>query len=191
MIISQPSISGGNATLEIQLIHLNQLRVLLLYGFCTRQSPHRYSGSVFYRSVSGAGHNSIRFGRLIIGHEQSQQRGWNGKVMTDQQWRTVAAVIQEAEAALEQTLTERLATAVRELNVPLSVLERMQRSANAAVGRAFQNPTTRLVDVTILTPAMGEALNQTSRSWGFFLVDRGCRDGAQHHIDVFVYPDGG
>jgi hypothetical protein len=110
--------------------------------------------------------------------------------MTDQQWRTVAAVLQANEAEFERTLTERLAVARRELNVPASVLERMQRSAIAAVGRAFQNPTTRLVSVTILTPAMGEAVSQTPRSWGFFLVDRGCGDEAQHHIDVFVYPDG-
>jgi hypothetical protein len=110
--------------------------------------------------------------------------------MIDQQWRTVAVVTQKAKAAFEPTLTERLATAVCELNVPLSVLERMQRSANAAVGRAFQNPTTRLVDVIILTPAIGAPLVQAPRSWGFFLVDRSCVDEAQHHIDVFVYPDG-
>jgi hypothetical protein len=110
--------------------------------------------------------------------------------MTDQQWRTVVAIIQEVEATFEQTLTERLVTAVRDLNVSLAVLERIQRSASAAVERAFQNPMTRLVDVTILTPAIGETLDQAPRSWGFFLVDRGCGDGALHHIEVFVYPDG-
>ena len=155
-----------------------------------RQSPHWYSGSVFHRSVPGAGHHSIWFGRLATGHEQSQRRGWNGKVMTNQQWRTVAALTQEVAAAFEPALAERLAAAIHELHVPASVLEQMQRSASAAVGRAFQDPTTRLVDVTILAPAIGAAPGWAPRSWGFFLVDRGCEDAAQHHIDVFVYPDG-
>jgi hypothetical protein len=110
--------------------------------------------------------------------------------MTEQQWRTVAAVIQEAEAAFEQMLRERIATVLHELNLPASVLERMQQAVITAVRRAFHNPTTRLTNVTVLTLAMGRADDQTPYSWGFFLVDRGIADQGQHHIDVFVYPDG-
>ena len=110
--------------------------------------------------------------------------------MIEQQWRTVAEVIQEAETAFEQALMERLATAVRELNVPASVLERMQHSATAAVRRAFQYTTTRVARVTVSTRATHGEDGRMSRSWGFFLVDRGSGDGAQHHIEVFVYPDG-
>ena len=110
--------------------------------------------------------------------------------MTERQWRILAAVIQEAEAAFERTLRERLATALDELNLPASVLECMQQSVNAAVRRAFQNPTTRHANVTVLTLAMGRADGQTPRSWGFFLVDRDSGDWAHHSIDVFVYPDG-
>ena len=110
--------------------------------------------------------------------------------MTEQQWRTMAEVIQEAETAFEQALMERLATAVYELNVPASVLERMQQAATAAVSRAFQYATTQVACVTILTRATHSEDGRRPRSWGFFVVDRGSRDGAQHHIEVFVYPDG-
>jgi hypothetical protein len=110
--------------------------------------------------------------------------------MTEQHWRIVTKVIQEAETAFEQALRERLATAVRELNVPASVVERMQRAATATVRRAFQRNTTRVVCITVLTPAIHHEDGRRPRSWGFFLVDRGSGDGAQHHIEVFVYPDG-
>ena len=110
--------------------------------------------------------------------------------MTEQQWRIVAEVIQEAETAFEQALIERLATAVRELNLLPSVLERMQQAAIAAVRRAFQYDTTRSACLTGSThPTDGED-GRKPRSWGFFLVDRGSGDGAQHHIEVFVFPDG-
>jgi hypothetical protein len=128
--------------------------------------------------------------RLTIGREQSKQGRWNGKVMTEQEWCTVAEVIQEAETAFEQALMARLATAVRELNVPASVLERMQQAATAAVSRAFQHDTMRVACVTVLTPATHLQDGRMSRSWGFFLVDRGSKDGAQQHIKLFVYPDG-
>jgi len=127
---------------------------------------------------------------LTIGREQSKQRRWNDEDMTQQQWRTVAEVIQEAETAFEQVLMERLATAVRELNVPASVLERMQQAATAAVSRAFQYATTRVACVTVSTRALHREDGRMPRSWGFFLVDRGSGDGAEYHIEVFVYPDG-
>jgi len=110
--------------------------------------------------------------------------------MREQQWRIVAEVIQEAETAFEQTLMERLATAVRELNLLPSVLERMQQSAIAAVRRAFQYDTTRPACLTVSTRASHGEDSGRPRSWGFFLVERGSVDGTQHHIEVFVYPDG-
>ena len=128
--------------------------------------------------------------RLTIGREQSKQRRWNDKVMTEQHWRIVAEVIQEAETAFEQVLKERLATAVRELNLLPSVLERMQQAVIAAVRRAFQYDTTRPACLTISTRATHGEDGGRPRSWGFFLVDRGSGDGSQHHIEVFVYPDG-
>jgi hypothetical protein len=111
-------------------------------------------------------------------------------VMAEQQWRTLAVVIQEIEITVEQTLAARLAAAVHDLPVPASVLERMRQAVITAVRRAFQNPTIRHANVTVSTLAKGRADDQTPRSWGFFLVDRGIEDEAQHHIDVFVYPDG-
>jgi hypothetical protein len=110
--------------------------------------------------------------------------------MTEQQWRTVAEVLQEAETGFEQALLERLGAAMQELNLPRSVLGRMQQAATAAVGRAFQTDTTRATCVTVLTRVLHPEDGQSSPSWGFFLVDRGTGEGTQHHIEVFVYPDG-
>ena len=110
--------------------------------------------------------------------------------MTKQEWRTVAELIQTIGTHCDRALMERLATAVRELNLPPTVLEQMQQAVTAAVGRAFQNDTTRAAHVTISTRAIHMEDDRMSRSWGFFLVDRGCGDGAEHHIEVFVYPDG-
>jgi hypothetical protein len=110
--------------------------------------------------------------------------------ITEQQWRIVAEVIQESEAAFEQALMERLAVAVRELNLRPSVLERMQQTAVAAVRRAFQYEKTRRACLTVSTRAAHGEQDRMPRSWGFFLVDRGSEDGAEHHIEVFVYPDG-
>ena len=111
-------------------------------------------------------------------------------VMTEQQWRTVAEVIQEAETVFEQALLERLGAAVQELNLLPSVLERMQKAATAAVRRAFEYDTTRRARLTVSTRTMQQENGRMPRSWGFFVVDRGSGDGAEHHIEVFVYPDG-
>ena len=110
--------------------------------------------------------------------------------MTEQQWRTVAEVIQDAETAFEQALLERLGAAVQELNLQSSVLERMQQAATAAVRRAFEYDTTRRARLTVSTRTMQQEDGRMPRSWGFFVVDRGSGDGAEHHIEVFVYPDG-
>jgi hypothetical protein len=66
----------------------------------------------------------------------------------------------------------------------------MQHSAIAAVRRAFQYETTRVACVTVSTRATHGEDDGKPRSWGFFLVDRGGGEAAQHHIEVFVYPDG-
>jgi hypothetical protein len=84
---------------------------------------------------------------------------------------------------------ERLAPAVRELNVSATVLERMQQAVSAAVARAFQADRTRPTCVTLLTRTMQPANEPIARSWGFFLVERGTGDGALYQIEVFVYPD--
>jgi hypothetical protein len=110
--------------------------------------------------------------------------------MTEQEWRIVAKVIQESGTTFEQVLMERLAAAVRELNVLPSVLEQMQQAATTAVRRTFQYDTTHVAYVTILTLATHRADGWMPRSWGFFLVDRSSGDGAEQSIEVFVYPDG-
>ena len=111
--------------------------------------------------------------------------------MIEQQWRIAVEVIQEATTDYDQVLAERLATALHELNLPRSVLERMQQVATAAVGRAFENDTTRAAFVTVLTPIRRPEDGRISPSWGFFLVERGTGDGEQYQIEVFLYPDRG
>ena len=110
--------------------------------------------------------------------------------MIEQQWRAVAELIQARETGFDQALTERLAAALHELNLPRSVLERMQRAATAAVGRAFKSDTTRASCVTVLTLVRQPEDGRIAPSWGFFLVERGTGDGELYQIEVFVYPDG-
>ena len=110
--------------------------------------------------------------------------------MTEQQWRIIAEVIQEAETTCEQALLERLGPAVRELDISATVLQRMQQAVTAAVVRAFQADRTRPACVTLLTQAIQSADKPKARSWGFFLVERGTGDGELYQIEVFVYPDG-
>ena len=110
--------------------------------------------------------------------------------MKEQQWRAVAELIQAGKTGFEQVFMERLAMAVRELNLPRSVLERLQQAATAAVGRAFQNDTTRATCATVLTPIRQPEDGRISPSWGFFLVERGTDDGELYRIEVFLYPDG-
>ena len=110
--------------------------------------------------------------------------------MAEQQWRIVGEMIQAPEIGFEQALMDRLSTAVHELTVSASVLGHMQQATTAAVRRAFQYGTTRVVCVTISTPVTYRADGWMPRSWGFFLVDRGSGDGGEHHIELFVYPDG-
>ena len=133
----------------------------------------------------------VRWERLTIGSEYSKQRRWNDTVMIEQQWRVVAELIQVSETGFEQALLERLAAALHELNLPRSVLERMQQAATAAVGRAFENDMMRTAFVTVLTPIHQPEDGRIAPSWGFFLVERGTGDGEQYQIEVFLYPDPG
>ena len=110
--------------------------------------------------------------------------------MTEQGWRAMVTVIQEAQAGFDQELTARLATGVQELDVPPSVLERVQQAATTAVGRAFQRDSTRSACVTVLTQVMRSKDARMSRSWGFFVVEHGAGEGEQQRIEVFLYPDG-
>ena len=110
--------------------------------------------------------------------------------MIEQQWRIAAEVIQEATTDDDPALAERHGTALHELNLPRSVLERMQQAATAAVGRAFENDATQATYVTVLTPIRQPEDGRISPSWGFFLVERGTADGELYQIEVFLYPDG-
>jgi hypothetical protein len=110
--------------------------------------------------------------------------------MTQHQWRIVAEVIQEAQSACEQSLMERLALAVHELNVPASVLDRMQQTVTTAVARAFRDDSTRAASVRILTRVLQSSGESSVRSWGFFLVERGTSDREPYQIEAFVYLDG-
>jgi hypothetical protein len=135
-------------------------------------------------------------GTIIISFEpsdswngQSKQQQWNHTIMTKEEWRSVAELIQPIGTHFDPALMEQLATAVRELNLPPSILERIQQAVAAAVGRSFQNDTSETTRMTISTRAIHTEDDRMARSWGFFLVERGVEDGAQHHIEVFVYPE--
>jgi hypothetical protein len=110
--------------------------------------------------------------------------------MTEQQWRSVAELIQAAETGFDQEFMERLATAVRELDLPVAVLQRMQQAATVALRRAFLDDSTRAACVTVLTRAIQVADEPIAHSWGFFLVERSIGDGAPYQVTLFVYPDG-
>jgi hypothetical protein len=110
--------------------------------------------------------------------------------MTTQPWRKVAELIQDAKTGVGQAFREQIATAVDELHVPQTVLERMQQAAADAVERAFQSDTMVATCVTVSTRELSQAASGSARSWGFFLINRGAEDGAQHQIDIFLYPDG-
>jgi hypothetical protein len=109
--------------------------------------------------------------------------------MTEQQWRSVAELIQATETGFEQPFMEQLATAVRELDLPASVLQRMQQAATAALWRAFLGDSTRAACVTVLTRTIQAANQPIAHSWGFFLVERDIGDGAPYQVKLFVYPD--
>src|SRR5689334_9285533 len=96
--------------------------------------------------------------------------------MTEQGWRAVLTIVLETHTGVDQALTARIAVAVRALDVPLSVLERLRQALATAIHRAFQRDDTRLVRVTVSTRVMQPKDAPTSCSWGFFLVERTAED---------------
>ena len=110
--------------------------------------------------------------------------------MTEQGWHTIVTVIQEIQTGFDQVLMARLATAVHELDLPPSVLERLQQAVITAVRGAFQRDSTRSACVTVSTRMMQPKAARMSRSWGFFVVERAADDGERQLIEVFLYPDG-
>ena len=110
--------------------------------------------------------------------------------MTERVWRTVGEFTQADAPGYDETLTEQLTIAVRDLNVPLSVVKRMQAAVIAAVGRAFQRDNTRTAQVTVSAQVPHPA-GSIDRSWGLFLVEKGTEGLAPHRIAVMLYPDEG
>jgi hypothetical protein len=109
--------------------------------------------------------------------------------MTEQAWRAVLNFTLESCTGVDQASTTRIAAAVQPLDVPPSVVERLQQTVMAAVHRAFQRAGTQSARVTVLTGVMRSQAACPAASWGFFLVERASEDGQHDHIEVFLYPD--
>jgi hypothetical protein len=111
--------------------------------------------------------------------------------MTERVWRTVGEFTQADAPGYDEMLTEQLTIAVRDLNVPLSVVKRMQAAVIAAVRRAFQRDNTRAAEVTVSAQVPHREEDPIDRSWGLFLVEKGTEGLAPHRIAVMLYPDEG
>jgi hypothetical protein len=111
--------------------------------------------------------------------------------MIDRVWRTLGEFTQVEVSGYDETLTEQLTTAVRELNVPVSVVKQMQVAVIAAVRRAFQRDNTRTAEVTVSAQVPHSEDGPADRSWGLFLVEKGTEGLAPHRIAVMLYPDEG
>jgi hypothetical protein len=111
--------------------------------------------------------------------------------MVDRVWRTVGEFTQVDAPGYDETLMDQLTTAVRDLNMPVSVVKRMQAAVIAALRRAFQRDSTRTAEITISAqvPYLEECI--VDRSWGLFLVEKGTEGLAPHRIAVMLYPDEG
>jgi hypothetical protein len=109
--------------------------------------------------------------------------------MAEQMWRTLGEFTQVDAPGYDQTLTEQLTIAVRDLNVPVSVVKRMQAAVIAAVRRAFQRDNTRSAEVTVSAQVPHPEERPSDRSWGLFLVEKGTEGLAPHRIVVMLYPD--
>lgn len=109
--------------------------------------------------------------------------------MIERVWRTVGEFTQADAPGYDETLMDQLTTAVRDLNMPVSVVKRMQAAVIAAVRRAFQRDNTRSAEVTVSAqvPYPEECL--LDRSWGLFLIEKGTEGLAPHQIAVMLYPD--
>ena len=111
--------------------------------------------------------------------------------MTERVWRTVGEFTHADAPGYDETLTEQLTIAVRDLNVPLAVVARMQAAVIAAVRRAFQRDNTRTAEVTVSAQVLHPEKGPINRSWGLFLVEKGTEGMAPHRIAVMLYPDEG
>ena len=109
--------------------------------------------------------------------------------MTDRMWRTLGEFTQADAPGYDETLMEQLTTAVRELNVPSSVVKRMQTAVIAAVRRAFQRDNTRAAEVTVSAQVLHLEDGSIVRSWGLFLIEKGTEGMAPHRIAVMLYLD--
>jgi hypothetical protein len=109
--------------------------------------------------------------------------------MIEKEWRTLGEWTQADAPGYDKTLIDQLTAAVRDLNVPVAVVKRMQAAVIAAVRRAFQRDNTRCAEVTVSAqvPYPEECL--IDRSWGLFLVEKGTEGLAPHRIAVMLYPD--
>jgi hypothetical protein len=111
--------------------------------------------------------------------------------MTEHVWRTLGEFTQVDAPGYDEALTEQLTIAVRDLNVPVSVVRRMHTAVLAAVRRAFQRDSTRNAEVTVSAQVPHPEENPIGRSWGLFLVEKGTEGLAPHRIAVMLYPDHG
>jgi hypothetical protein len=111
--------------------------------------------------------------------------------MNERVWRTLGEFTQADAPGYDETLTELLTIAVHDLDMPLTVVKRMQVAVIAAVRRAFQRDSTRTAEVTVSAqlPHLDEA--PIDRGWGLFLVEKGAEGLAPHRIAVMLYPDEG
>ena len=106
-------------------------------------------------------------------------------------WRTIGEFTQADAPGYDETLTEQLTNAVRDLNVPVSVVKRMHVAVLTAVRRAFQRDNTRIAEVTVSAQVPRPEESPLDRSWGLFLVEKGTEGLAPHRIAVMLYPDEG
>jgi hypothetical protein len=109
--------------------------------------------------------------------------------MTEQGWRAVLTITLGTCTGADQALTAQIAVAVQALDVPPSVLERLQQAMMTAVRRAFQRDTTQSACVALSTQLMQPQAARAAVSWGFFVVERASEDAEHQHIEVFLYPD--
>ena len=107
--------------------------------------------------------------------------------MTEQGWNAVMTIVQEAYAASEQALAERIVPAMRAFDVPASVLERVQQAATVAVGRALQHDDTSSICLRVSMRAPQPQAARQPASWGLVIVERAAAEGERQHIEVFLY----
>ena len=109
--------------------------------------------------------------------------------MTERVWRTLGEFMQDDAPGYDEMLIEQLSIVVRDLNMPLSVVTRMQVAVIAAVRRAFQRDNTCAAEVTVSAQVPHSEEGPIDRSWGLFLVEKSTEGLEFHRIAVMLYPD--